>query len=76
LSKTARHCCVFFLVKQPIAHGITLIMPKSYLKKIRPDLRPFAHARSIFASVGLNLENGRMLMRPKSKSSGSFWTTE
>jgi hypothetical protein len=30
--KTARHSCVFFVVKQPTAMGITLIMPGSYLK--------------------------------------------
>jgi hypothetical protein len=30
------HSCVFFFVKQPPASGITLVMPGSYLKPLRP----------------------------------------
>jgi hypothetical protein len=32
-AQIAKHLCVFFLVKQPPATGITLVMPGSYLKE-------------------------------------------
>ncbi len=34
--KTAMHSCAFFFVKQPPASDITLVMPGSYLKPLRP----------------------------------------